>query len=297
MSRLGDLEAFVLIAETGSLTEAAHRLERSLQAVSRSLASLETDVGVQLVHRTTRQSALSEAGEAFYHRVKPAVEEIKEARLEVVQRRSEPSGNLRVSAPTLFGPKFLMPIIAEYMDSYPNVAVDLQLTDNFVDLSSEGLDLVVRIADLPDSGLQSKKLGALRRVVFGAPSYFERHGRPAHPAELRRHACIIRTVDAVPGQWAFQIDGRKRMVGVRGPFRSNTMDAIYSAVSAGLGLGYSPLWQIRHLVEGGQVEVILKEFEPPPVRIHALWQERKLSPAKVRAFVNLLAKRLKLDDL
>ncbi len=295
MSRLEDLEAFIHIAEAGSLTQAARRLNRSLQAVSRSLAALEEDVGVQLVHRSTRHLALSEAGEAFFRRVKPAMAEIGEARLEVAERRAAPSGILRIGAPILFGPDFLVPIIAEYMRAYPQVEVELQLTDSFVDLSAEGLDLVVRIADLPDSGLQGRRLGALRRVVFGAPSYFQQHGRPAHPAELRQHACIVRTADQRPGQWAFQIDGKRRTVGVQGPFRTNTMTAIYSAVSAGLGIGYSPLWQIRHLLDAGQVELILEDFEPRPVPIHVLWQEQRLPPAKVRAFVDHLAARLKLN--
>jgi len=297
MSRLEDLEAFIHIAEAGSLTKAASRLNRTLQAVSRSLATLEEDVGVQLVHRTTRQVALSEAGETFFRRVKPALEEIGEARLEVADRRTAPSGTLRVGAPILFGPDFLVPIIAEYMRAYPQVEVDLQLTDAFVDLSGAGLDLVVRIGDLPDSGLQGKRLGALRRVVFGARSYFEEHGRPVHPSDLRQHACLVRTVDQRPGQWAFQIDGKPRNVGVRGPFRTNTMAAIYSAASAGLGIGYSPMWQIRHLLDTGQVETILEDFEPKPVPIHALWQENRLPPAKVRAFVDYLATRLKLDHL
>lgn len=297
MSRLEDLEAFVHIAEAGSLTKAARRLNRTLQAVSRSLATLEEDVGVQLVHRSTRHSVLSEAGETFFRRVKPALEEIGEARLEVADRRTAPSGTLRVGAPILFGPDFLVPVIAEYMRTYPQVEVDLQLTDSFVDLSGEGLDLVVRIADLPDSGLQGKRLGALRRVVFGAPAYFEQHGRPAHPSDLRQHACLVRIVDQRPGQWAFQIAGKRRTVGVRGPFRSNTMAAIYSAVSAGLGIGYSPMWQIRHLLDTGQVETILEDFEPEPVPIHALWQENRLPPAKVRAFVDCLGTRLRLDNV
>lgn len=297
MSRLEDLEAFVHIAEAGSLTKAARRLNRTLQAVSRSLAALEEDVGVQLIHRTTRQVALSEAGETFFRRVKPALEEIGEARLEVADRRTAPSGTLRVGAPILFGPDFLVPIIAEYMRAYPQVEVDLQLTDAFVDLSGAGLDLVVRIGDLPDSGMQGKRLGALRRVVFGARSYFEQHDRPMHPSDLRQHACLVRTVDQRSGQWAFQIDGKARNVGVRGPFRTNTMAAIYAAASAGLGIGYSPMWQIRHLLDTGQVETVLEDFEPKPVAIHALWQENRLPPAKVRAFVDYLAARLKLDRL
>lgn len=297
MSRLEDLEAFIHIAETGSLTKAARLLNRSLQAVSRSLAALEQDVGVQLVHRSTRHCALSEAGETFFLRVKPAVAEIGEARLEVADRRTAPSGLLRVGAPILFGPDFLVPVIAQYMQAYPQVEVDLQLTDSFTDLSSAGLDLVVRIADLPDSGLQGRRLGTLRRVVFGARSYFEQHGRPSHPSELRQHACIVRTVDQHPGQWVFRIDGKRRAVGVRGPFRTNTMAAIYRAVSAGLGIGYSPLWQIKHLLDAGQVETILEDFEPKPVPIHALWQENRLPPAKVRAFVDHLVERLRLDQL
>ncbi|OHV84704.1 LysR family transcriptional regulator [Rhizobium sp. LCM 4573] len=297
MSRLADLEAFVAVVEQGSLTDAARHLRRSLQAVSRSLASLESDVGVQLVHRTTRQCSTSEAGQDFYERVKPAVAEIREAELEANNRRSEPSGILRIGAPVQFGPQFLVPVIAEYMRTFPGVEVDLQLSDALTDLSSAGLDLVVRIAELPDSGLQGRRLGALRRVVFGAPAYFERHGRPTHPAELRQHSCIVRAVDQRSGQWPFLIDGKPRMITVGGPFRANTIAAVYSAVTHGLGIGFSPLWQVRHLLDDGKVELVLGEFEPKPVPIHVLWQENRFPPAKVRAFVDLLAARLKLTGL
>jgi DNA-binding transcriptional LysR family regulator len=204
---------------------------------------------------------------------------------------------VRIGAPVLFGPEFLVPMIAEYMSAYPSIEVDLQLSDAFVDLAAEGLDLVLRIADLPDSGLQAKRLGALRRVVFGAPSYFERHGRPEHPSDLRHHACLVRTIDQRPGQWSFLIDGKPRTITVSGSFRASTMAAIYSAASHGLGIAYSPLWQVRHLVDEGSIELVLKEFEPKPVPIHALWQENRFPPAKVRAFVDLLTVRLKLAGL
>jgi DNA-binding transcriptional LysR family regulator len=181
MSRMDDFEAFIAIVEHGSLTAAARRLNRSLQSISRSLATLEESVGVELVHRTTRHSTPSEAGAVFFHRIKPAVDEINEAKLEAANQRSEPSGILRLAAPVLFGPAFLMPIVADYMRMYPRVEVDLQLSDAFVDLGAEGLDLAIRIGDLPDSSLRAKRLGALRRVVFGAPSYFSLHGQPPHP--------------------------------------------------------------------------------------------------------------------
>jgi DNA-binding transcriptional LysR family regulator len=197
----------------------------------------------------------------------------------------------------LFGPDFLVPIIAEYMISFPQTQIDLQLSDGFSDLATEKLDLVIRIADLPDSRLQSRRLGSLRRVVFGAPSYFAKSGLPRHPRDLRHHNCLVRTVDHQSGQWSFQIDGRARLIKVQGSFRSNSMTAIYSAASSGVGLGYSPLWQIKHLVATSKVQVVLENFEPKPVPIHALWQENRLAPAKVRAFIDLLALRLKLNGL
>ncbi|WP_104666115.1 LysR family transcriptional regulator [Ensifer adhaerens] len=297
MSRIEDLEAFLAIVEHGSLTAAAKRLGRPLQTVSRSLAMLEAEVGVELVHRTTRRSMPSEAGESFYRRVKPAVEEIHEARAEAAQRRSEPSGVLRLGAPVLFAPRFLMPLIAEYMAKYPEVEVDLDLSDAFVDLAVSGLDLVVRIGDLQDSGLTGKRLGALRRVVFGSPAYFHRFGRPSHPLELTEHRCVTRTGDERPGVWMFTVDGRARAVKVSGAFRTNSMNAIYSAVEEGLGLGFSPLWQIKHLIDAGKVETVLEDFEPAAVPIHALWLEGRNPSAKIRRFLDLLGERLKLDRL
>jgi DNA-binding transcriptional LysR family regulator len=297
MSRMDDFEAFIAIVEHGSLTAAARRLNRSLQSISRSLATLEESVGVELVHRTTRHSTPSETGAVFFHRIKPAVDEINEAKLEAANQRSEPSGILRLAAPVLFGPAFLMPIVADYMRMYPRVEVDLQLSDAFVDLGAEGLDLAIRIGDLPDSSLRAKRLGALRRVVFGAPSYFSLHGQPTHPFDLSKHSCIVRTVDERPGEWMFRIEGKPRTVKVAGTFRSNLMTSVYAAAIHGLGLGYSPLWQIRHLVDDGRVELVLAEFEPVPVPIHAVWPEGRSSSAKVRAFLDMLATRLELKNL
>ncbi|TIM28361.1 MAG: LysR family transcriptional regulator [Mesorhizobium sp.] len=297
MSRIDDFEAFMAVVEHGSLTAAARRLNRSLQSISRSLATLEESVGVELVQRTTRRSTPSEAGAAFFHRIKPAIDEIKEARLQAANGRSEPSGILRVSAPVLFGPDFVVPVIADYMQMYPRVEVDLQLSDGFVDLGAEGLDLAIRIGDLRDSSLRARRLGALRRVVFGSPFYFERRGRPTHPFELSKHSCIVRTSDQRPGEWMFQIEGKPRAVKVAGSFRSNLMAPIYAAAVHGLGLGYSPLWQIRHSVDDGRLEVVLSEFEPVPVPMHAVWPEGRSSSAKVRAFLDMLPSRLEFKNL
>ncbi|MES3676602.1 LysR family transcriptional regulator [Halomonas elongata] len=288
MERLEDLEAFVGVVEQGGLTAAARWLDRSVQSVSRALATLEDNLGIELVERTTRRSTPSEAGLAFYRRVKPALEEIKEARLEATDSRIAPSGLLRIGAPVLFAPVYLMPVIADFMRRYPEIDVELKLSDRFVNFEEEELDLAVRIGELPDSDLKARRLGSLRRVVFGAPGYFARHGRPRHPDDLQRHACILRTVDRHPNQWTFQINGRTRSVPVSGSFRADTMTAIYSAVTHELGLGFSPLWQIRHLVDAGQVELVLTSYELPPVPVHIVWPSGRSPLAKTRLFKEYL---------
>jgi DNA-binding transcriptional LysR family regulator len=190
-----DIEAFLAVVEAGSQTAAARQLGRSLQSVNRSLASLERSVGVELVRRTTtRQSLATEAGLAFYRRVKPAFAEIREARLEAANRRVEPSGLLRIASPVVFGATYLVPAIAEFFARYPQIEADLKLSDRPVDVVGDGFDLAVRIRELPDSSLRARRLGELRTVVYGAPSYFARHGRPNHLKILQ----VINALCAAP---------------------------------------------------------------------------------------------------
>jgi DNA-binding transcriptional LysR family regulator len=296
MERLEDLEAFLAIVETGGQTAAARHLRRSLQSISRSLMSLERSLGVDLVQRTTRQSSQTEAGLAFYRRIKPALTEINDAKLEVANKRSEPAGLLRVGAPILFAPAFVVPAICDFMERYPKVEVELKLSDRKVDLVEEGLDVVVRIRDLPDSGLKARRLGELRAVVFGSPAYFAEHGRPEHPDELMHHQCVLRFDDGVE-KWPFRIGGRRKTIGVKGRFRTNSAAASHVAVARGLGIGLAPLWQVRSLLEQGVVEVILKDFEAPKIPIYAVLPATKTTLAKTRLFTDLLAARLKRESL
>jgi DNA-binding transcriptional LysR family regulator len=296
MDRLDDLEAFVAIVEKGSQTAAARHLRRSLQAVSRSLVTLERGLGVGLVQRTTRRSSPTEAGWAFYQRIKPALSEINEARLEAADKRSEPSGLLRIGAPVLFAPAFVVPAISDFMHRYPLIEVDLKVSDRRVDLLEERLDVAVRIRIVPESGLKVRRLGGLRVVVFGAHSYFAEHGRPQHPDDLQRHRCVLR-VDEDDERWPFRIDGRRRTIKVSGPFRTNSAAAANVAITRGLGIGLAPLWQIRELVDDGTVEIVLKEFEADAMPIYAVSPPVKLPIVKARLFTDLLAARLKRSGL
>lgn len=297
MERLYDLEAFLAVVEKGSLTGAARQLGRSLQAVSRSLATLEAAVGAELVRRTTRRSAPTEIGTAFYQRVKPAFGEIQEAKLEAANRRARPSGLLRIGGPVHFGPAYLVPVIAAFMDRHAEIEIDLKLSDRFVDLAAENLDMVVRIGDLPDSAMTARRLGDLRRVFFGAPAYFAAHGRPEGPADLARHQCIVRTIDEAVPAWPCRVNGRQKTVAVSGRFRTDSSAAMYGAVARGLGIGFTPLWQVRDLVDRGIVELVLTEHEPPTIPIHAVWHGSKRPLARARLFIDFLVEQLAWERL
>lgn len=293
MERLDDLSAFLAVVDKGSLTGAARHLQRTLQSVSRSLITLERSIGVQLVRRTTRRSAPTEAGLAFYHRVKPAFAEIDNARLEASRRRATPSGLLRIGASVLFAPIYVVPAVAAFMERYPQIEVDLALSDRFVDLLEENLDVAIRIGDLADSDLKARRLGELRRVVFGAPGYFSRHGRPKHPSDLTEHQCIVRSADGDATTWPFLTEGKRRNIRVQGRFRANATASVTAAVVEGLGIGFMPLWQIRNLVDEGAVELILTAYEPARIPIRAVWPATRLPLAKTQLFVDFLASRLK----
>jgi DNA-binding transcriptional LysR family regulator len=287
----------VAVIDHRSLTVAARRLHRSLQSVSRSLAALERSVGVELVRRTTRRVEPTEAGLAFYDRVKQALAALDEAKLEVANLRAEPTGVLRIAAPVLFAPTHLFPVITAFMERYPKIEIDLKLSDRFVDLIDEGIDVAVRIGELPDSSLKAKRLGELRRVVFGAPNYFERRGYPKHPSDLEHHDCVVRVSDRPGDLWPFRIGGKAATVKVKGRFRADNTMSTYAAVAEGIGLGFTPLWQITDLVDRGIVEPVLVEFEAPTIPIQVVWHASRVPLAKSRLFIDFLATRLECKRL
>ena len=297
MDRIAHYQAFVAVVEKGSLTAAARGLGRSLQSVSRSLAAVERELGVELVRRTTRRSRPTDAGLALYRRLSAALAEIDAAKEETANRQWEPSGFLRITSSTAFAPLYIVPAAGAFLAAHPKVGIELGVSDRYVDLVSEAFDLAVRIGELPDSSLKAKRLANLRRVVFAAPDYFAKHGRPRRPHELVNHECIVRTAARQGNAWPFQVDGRRQTVRVAGRFRTSGAVAANEAAAQGLGIGNAPLWQVRPLVDRGAVELALTRFEPPPVPIHAVWPATKVLAAKTQLFIDLLTAHLKAERL
>lgn len=288
MDRIQDIEAFLAVVERGNLSAASRHLERSLQSVSRSLASLERSVGTELISRTTHQSQPTDAGLRFYDRVRPALAELFAARDEIGLTATEPSGLLRIGAPVEFG-AMLMPVIGRFMSRYDKVEIDLRLEDRFVDIVGEGLDVAIRVGEAADADLMSRQVGRARRVVFGAPSYFAIHGRPRHPGELRDHQCVFRSTDAHAGTWRFRLEGRSRLVRVAGRLRLQNAEASHAAVIGGLGIGWAPIWQIQRFLDSREAVVILEAFEEEAIPIRLLWPATKHLPAKTRLLIDVLA--------
>nr|WP_082905861.1 LysR family transcriptional regulator [Bradyrhizobium centrolobii] len=290
LTSLADYKTFLAIVDEGSLTSAGARLGRSLQAVSRSLARLEQDLGLELVSRTTRRLHPTPAGLDFADRIRLALTTIDAAREDLLASDRRLAGTIRIGTSSLFGPEYVTPALSDFLTRNPEVDVELVLSDEHVDLVAEKLDFAVRIGNLPDSSLRVRRLGGLNWAIFASPAYLAAYGRPEHPRELSDHACVLRASD--DDRWVF--DDNRRRIEVHGRFRSENAAVRNAAVASGLGIGLAPLWQVRRLIEQGTVEQILVGHEPPPIPLQIVWVGRRASalPRRVRAAMEFLVARL-----
>jgi DNA-binding transcriptional LysR family regulator len=288
MDRLGAMRAFVEIVERGSLSAAARHLQISLPVVVRTLAGLEKMLGVRLLNRTTRRIHLTEAGAEFHQRCKRIAAEVEEAERAVSNQRHTPSGTLAVNAPVLFGRIHVAPLIGSFLEMHPLLHVELTLTDRVVDIVDEGVDVAVRIGELPDSALAAAPLGHTQRVLVASPAYLRRAGTPKRPEELGRHN-FLRFTPLLPGRvWPFERDGRALGVPVSGRFASSSGDAVIEMALQGRGIACVLYYQVMDHVAAGRLRLLLQAYAPAPIPIQAVFAHPRLVSAKVRAFVDHL---------
>ncbi|TCS37518.1 DNA-binding transcriptional LysR family regulator [Paucimonas lemoignei] len=296
MDRLRLMETFVRVVETGNFSAVAREAFTTQSAISKQVQALEAQIGARLLVRSTRSHSLTEAGQLYYERCRQVLDTLEEARIEVHRAEHEISGVLRVAAPVTFGRLHIVPRLPEFYAKYPNMRIDLQLDDNFVDLVAAGIDIAFRVGELKDSRLVARRIGTAYRATLASPAYLARHGEPTHPDELLRHNCLVYTGLATINEWGY-LDEDERLLTVRvsGNFQSNSSEAIRQAACEGLGISYSPLWTYGEDIRAGRIKPILTRFLLPPLPLNVVFQPARRPSLKINSFANFFAEAFKRD--
>jgi DNA-binding transcriptional LysR family regulator len=285
-----ELAFFVQIVKEGTLSGAARELGVTPAAVSKRLTRLEEAVGVPLLNRTTRRLSVTDAGELYYANALRILAELEDLERLLSQDRAAPKGLLRVNAPLGFGRTYITPIVSNFVKRYPEVEVQLQLSDHPLSLVDESYDIGIRFGDVPDARVIATKIADNRRLVCAAPSYLKLHGVPRVPNDLARCNCIVlRQNDAAYGTWRFTKGRQTETVKVRGTLSSNDGEVALNWALDGHGLLLRAEWDIAKYLRSGRLQIVLEDYATPPADIHAIYPEKhKLSP-KVKVFVEFLA--------
>ncbi len=291
MDKLQAMQLFVRVVDSGSYTAAADQMEISRALASKLIQGLEDQLGVRLLHRTTRRLSLTEAGQSYYHRVSDLLAQLAEAEAEAAELQVEPRGRLRLSAPMSFSIHHLGKAIAEFQRRYPRVELELNLNDRQVDLVEEGFDLAVRIGRLADSSLVARRLAVVRLVPVASPGYLARAGTPQHPHDLATHNCLHYTLAQRRDEWLLQRGEEQASVRVSGTLRVNNGDMIAAAVAEDAGIAVLPTFIVGDRLRTGALLRLLPDWQVPDLYLHAVYPAGRSVPAKTRALIDFLADR------
>jgi DNA-binding transcriptional LysR family regulator len=304
MDKFREMQAFVAVAESGSFVSAADQLETSKAAVSRYVAQLEERLGVRLMNRTTRRQSLTDEGHTFLVHCRETLALIHDAEQEIQNKRSSPTGLIRINAPLTFGILHLAPLWGKFTALYPQVQLEVTLSDRVVDLVDEGYDLAVRIASLPNSTLISRKLATTSLVVCASPQYLKGKPKPAHPSDLKNHSVISYSYLATGDEWVFQgpegdardnVHGEVR-VKTKPKIHTNNGDTCRSAALAHQGIILQPTFLVRPDIQKGDLVALFPEFKTIELGIYAVYPSRKLVSPRIRALVDFLVQEFEHVD-
>jgi len=293
LDRIGDLNLFLRVLDSGSITAAARALNVSVAVASQRLKRLERELGVRLLHRTTRQLSVTPEGAALAEHGRVLADEIETLTAGLRQAGISVAGTLRVTTASMFGQQYISPLIPEFLALHPNVRLSVDLNDETLDLVKSGFDLAIRIGELDDSSLVARKLAINRRVLCAAPKYLRQHGVPKTPADLEQHECLIlvgrqgrrdvwRLTDRKKGEVAVRVNGR---------IDSNQGELLRDAAVGGLGISMHSTWHVCEDLRAGRLEVVLPNYPIADTGIYAVTPQRRLVPPRVQAFIEFLASR------
>jgi DNA-binding transcriptional LysR family regulator len=287
MDRLEAMQAFVTVADLKGFAAAARRLRLSPSAVTRLIASLEDRLGARLLQRTTRSVTLTDTGARYLERIRRILADVEEAEIAAEGERARPTGRLVISAPVGFGRLHVSSVVTAYLKRYREVSAELRLEDRVINLVEEGVDLAIRIGQLPDSSLVARHVGDMRRIMVASPGYLKSRGEPKKPQDIAAHDAI--QSGSTPGQaeWRFVEGGNEVRMDYAPRLVTNTADAAIRYAEAGGGLTRVLAYQAAEAIKRGRLKVVLAKFEQPVLPIHIVYPTSRLLSAKVRTFIDL----------
>jgi len=291
--RIDDLSLFLRVLDLGSISAAARSLDLSVAVASQRLKRLEHELGVRLLHRTTRTLHATPEGAALAEQGRMLVEDLEALTSGLRQSGTDVSGTLRVTTSASFGRQYISPLLPEFLATHPRIRLSINLTDQMLDLVSAGFDLAIRIGALEDSSLVARKLASNRRVLCASPDYLRRHGTPRTPEDLVDHECVL-LVGSQGRQDVWRMsdrDGHEIAVRVHGRLETNFGEVVRDAVVAGLGIAMHSSWHVCDDLRTGRLQALLPDYAIADTGIYALMPQRRLMPPRVRAFVDFLAER------
>jgi len=293
MDRLEAMSMVLAVAEAGSLAAAARRLNMPVATASRKIAELETHLRAKLFDRSARSLTLTDAGMVYVASLKRILADLSEAERAAAGEYTAPTGELVVTAPVVLGRTHLVPVLAEFLRSYPDITVRLVLGDRVLNLAENRIDLALRVGELPDSRLIALRLGSTCRIVCASPAYLASRGAPRTPDDLARHDCILYDAYQVPDLWTFLRDKADIAVAVRARLVVSTVEAACDAARAGIGLTQALSYHVADSVEAGTLATVLDEYRPVPLPIHFVYQAGPFLPIKLRTFLDFVSPHLK----
>jgi DNA-binding transcriptional LysR family regulator len=293
MDKFQEMLTFSAVVDAGSFVGGANTLDMSKAAVSRYIGDLETRLGVRLLHRTTRKLSLTEEGEVFYARCKELLSNISDAELEITSRTAEAVGLLRISAPVTFGILHLANLWGEFAGRHPKVSLDVTLSDRVIDIIEDGFDVAIRIAQLPNSTLISKKLASTKMVLCASPQYIKRNGKLTHPSDLTKHSVLAYTYWSMRDEWTFEGPEGSVTVKTVPRLKTNNGDTNLAGALMHQGIVLQPTFLVGKYLKSGELVELIPEYKSTELGIYAIYPTRKLVSPKVRLLIDFLVQSFK----
>ena len=295
MDRLQAMTTFVAVVDSGGFASAARKLNLSPPVVTRAVAELEERLGLRLLTRTTRIVRVTDAGARFAEDCRRILAEIDEAETTATGMHAAPRGTLTLTAPVLFGQLYVTPVLVSYLQQFPEVDAQCLFLDRVVNVVEEGIDVAVRIGELPDSSLQAARVGRVRRVLVASPGYLHERGMPKRPEALASHTIVSATGVNPVSEWRFSDAGTALVQRLQPRMRTTTNDSAIAAALAGLGIARLLSYQVAAQLRSGALQAVLEDFESAPLPVHIVHHEGRRATQKVRAFVDMAIEQLRGD--